>query len=402
MKFAAMFAILLATFFALACGSAYPTHEPTATVFVAPAERTVVPAFPSATVPGAADQFTPAATPNAEEAVTEEGAVDGSIEISAPVENLDQPTATASTTEDLYAVSYLEATVEPCSPVDGSQIDPCERRRWRYETWVNDYIHPDQVIHSMVERDIGPIAYPPRPLREVVREYFQELNTPGSPGDGHIPHFIVRGVFLPGTTRCQLHETLVQNVVGEGLQIYNHPIHGSELGCYADFEVRDYLVGRGPQMLVLRPPGRVPYAKENHEIYKTDDYLAGLASHVGKIWEGSEFAVVVGLNRNSAVEVWQVKGVSDVQRREDGEVITSSPFLDRYREDQPIEPYLDILEPRVDDIKSEIAQAHADAAEEFGIVRILDANLKFLKEYLDIFGIYDIEGVEISPPLRIE
>ena len=102
------------------------------------------------------------------------------------------------------------------------------------------------------------------------------------------------------------------------------------------------------------------------------------------------------------MEVWQVKGVSDVQRREDGEVIASSPFLDHYREDQPIEPYLDILEPRLDDFKSEVAEAHADAAEEFGIARILDANLKFLKEYLEKFGIYDIEGVEISPPLRIE
>ena len=189
MKLAAMFATSLAAFFALACGSAYPTQEATAAVIVAPAERTGDSAFPSAKVPDAADQPTPTATPNAEEVAPEEGAEDESIEASAPVQNLDQPTETASTTEDRYAVSYLEATVEPCSPVDGSQIDPCERRRWRYESWVNDYIHPDQVIHSMVERGIGPISYPAAAVARRCTRVFPTVEHAGQPGRRSHPPF---------------------------------------------------------------------------------------------------------------------------------------------------------------------------------------------------------------------
>ena len=361
MKLTIIIAVSVAAFCAAACGNTIPS--------------------PEASV-----------TPVDEKSAPADEAEDESATPPPPTTTLDQATPTGTTSDD-PSVSYLEATVEPCSPVDGSSIDPCERRAWSYNRTVQ-FVHPDSVrfVHVTGQGRKTPY-YPPPTLREEMRMSFQLMTSQKRAwGDNYIPHFFARGVFRPGSTRCALHETNLK-FGSDGITTLNR-----ELGCYADFEVREYLVGRGPELLTLHPPVFILHTPENPDFYKTSEHLDDLASYVGDTWEGSEFVVVVGLNQNNAVEVWRVNGVGDVQRREDGEIIISWGFLHLYPPDEPIEPYLHMLEPRLDDYRSEIAPAYAAAAEEFGVISVLDANLKFLREYLESFGIYDLDEVEISLP----
>ncbi|MCY4475188.1 MAG: hypothetical protein OXC83_07105 [Chloroflexi bacterium] len=309
-----------------------------------------------------------------------------------PSPTLDQ-TSTIRTTSVDPSVSYLEATVEPCSPVEGSSIDPCERRDWSYN-WVVQFQHPDLVKFTHVTGQGRKTPYyPPPTLREEMRLSFQPITGQKHRlGDDQIPHFFARGVFRPGSTRCALHESNL-TFGSDGITTLSR-----ELGCYADFEVREYLVGRGPELLTLHPPVFILHTPQDPDFYKTGERLGDLASHVGETWEGSEFVVVVGLNYNNAVEVWRVNGVGDVQRREDGEIIISWGFLHLYPPNKPFEPYLNMLEPRLDDYRTEVAPAYFAAAEEFDLNPVLDANLIFLRKYLEGFGIYDVDEVEIKPP----
>ena len=63
----------------------------------------------------------------------------------------EPPVAGAAST----GLSYLEATIEACSDIDGYERDPCERDRFQDEEyyWIS-YRHPDQpVIKSLLEVD---------------------------------------------------------------------------------------------------------------------------------------------------------------------------------------------------------------------------------------------------------
>ena len=402
MKLTVTLAVSVTAFCTVACDNAFPSPGDSVTPVyekAAPADSSKATAPPSPYVPPATNRTTLTETTKAEEFAPADEPEDKSTTPHPPSTTLEQTTPTETTSEDPYAVSYLEATVEPCSPVEGSSIDPCERRAWRYD-WFVQFEHPDLVRFWFVTSEREQPLYPPPTVGEGMRMSFEIITTQKRQWDNYIPHFFARGVFRPGSTRCAFHETNLK-FGSDGITTFNReddPWHGSELGCYADFEVREYLVGRGPALLTLRPPIDISNATENHDFYKTSKYLDDLASHVGDIWEGSEFVVVVGLNRNNAVEVWRVNAAADVQRREDGEIIISWRFLHLYLEDQPVEPYLHILEPLLDDYRSEVAPAHTDAADEFGVNPVLDANLKFLREYLEGFGIYDLDEVEISLP----
>ena len=243
--------------------------------------------------------------------------------VESPNKNTD-PTP-LPTTEPV--ASYLEATVEPCARVPDSNLDPCERRDWVYRSVDNDYRHPDQKTITHLYRTFGNPQFPPPTVREWLRYEFERVAEHSVKNYHQTPHILARGVFMPGTTRCVFHESEINHDYLDGSLSFKPPGVGFPEGpaCYVDFRVRDYHVGQGPVTLVVRMPYKIPVGSEELELYRTDNYTDHLADHASQYWEGREFVVWLTLNRNLAVEVWRVGNFVDVQRGEDGEILSCLP-----------------------------------------------------------------------------
>lgn len=330
-----------------------------------------------------------------------------------PVSNKLTPVTDESQQEDpdpassltAAPASYLEATVEPCTRLPNADVDPCERRRWTFTSIDNEYSHPDQMETLVIERETS-LIYPPMTTRESVRYAFESESGSANPSHRRAPHVVVRGVYVPETTRCMFHEKQVL-LEWEGGIKFTDPIkspgYAQEIACYVDFQANEYLVGRGPVRLTVRPWFWVPIAgNKDNDLFKSEDYEKHLASHVSPRWEGREFVLWLGINKNLSVEVWSVNGLMDVQRREDGEIVVVSPVLSEFRPDSyDIKPYMHRLEPTLEEYARDVASEHAAVSSELGFEMVEDANLKHLREHLSKIGIYDQEEVEISLPPSI-
>ena len=265
---------------------------------------------------------------------------------------------------DAEQVSYLETVVEPCVPLEGFPHNPCAIRAWSLPYFV-DYVHPDQTtsFDKNVQVDAVPALPTPATELERLRNWFEIVaESTGYGNSRRVPHIIARGVFLPGSTRCVFHE-----------------LPRVRIGCYIDFRVREYIVGRGPEILTMRPLSAVRYFSQNHELYKTEDYQKRLSEHVSKRWEGGEVVAYLGLDDfNRAVEVWRMVEFDGVRRLRDGRIVADGRELGQFT--------------------SDMRSAHATVIAEHEFELVNDANLKYLREHLQGRGYYEEFGEFISPP----
>ena len=297
-----------------------------------------------------------------------------------PQIDLATPTVAPTPLFNAEQVSYLENVVEPCVLIEGSSTDPCVRREWSYTYWV-DYVHPDQTVRIEIERQGGQASSSVKPtVLEGMRSMFDDWAELGYGYSGYIPHIIVRGIFLPDSTRCTLPTRQISKGHGAARLLGSVDEGGGDIECYTDFNVREYVVGNGPEYHTLQPFSDIPYAHENFELYKTEDYQRGASEYVGRIWEGSEFVLALGLNLNKAVEVWSVLFAGDIQRRENGS-------RGRYGVNLSWDAYA-----------AELRNAHATVAAEHEFALVDDANLKYLREHLQTYGYYEDFAEHISPP----
>lgn len=107
---------------------------------------------------------------------------------------------------DALAINtYLVETVEPCAAPAGFDFDPCERR---LDDWEERHT-PYNTGHTH-RRERGP--------HKVETSIAFALGTAY-----RIPHHIVRGFVLPGSTRCEEHDlTLIGTFTGEP-EVYEGP-----------------------------------------------------------------------------------------------------------------------------------------------------------------------------------
>ena len=118
--------------------------------------------------------------------------------------------------------SYLQATVAPCTKIEGSPTDPCTRR----DIWKTN-----PFIFASVDYPLTPVPH---------KDGFKTLHTTNT------PHLIVRALALPGTTRCTPQG--INFLYGEGFTTHTHL---GRFHCFTDFNVRSYMVGRGPGRLTV-------------------------------------------------------------------------------------------------------------------------------------------------------
>ena len=129
---------------------------------------------------------------------------------------------------------------EPCVPLPGSDVDPCERRpHWSVRTSASV---------SISENRMPKLPYV---LLNEIRRHAAFV-----PHGLITPQFWVRGTFVPGSSRCALQRAYAGvNDQGE-VEAYNYEVEAEastypEYDCFLDVKVHEYLNGDGPDRLPI-------------------------------------------------------------------------------------------------------------------------------------------------------
>ncbi len=206
----------------------------------------------------------------------------------------------------------LTEEIPPCTPAPGSSVDPCEPDVERPWPWGVEGIGSPLalVVEHVSQRDMLDV------------------------GDAWVlaPHIVLRGTYLPNTTRCTAGNPFRPSpyVASElGYDEYDYPDSFS-INCYTDLSVSAYVLGEGPSALTVQTLF-YPYVEGTGEHLRqeveTDEYAGWVA--------GREAVLFIGPPVNLSSEAWQVFGIWDVQRREDGVVLAVHPERDLWRRYRP-------------------------------------------------------------------
>lgn len=195
---------------------------------------------------------------------------------------------------------------EPCVPLPGSDVDPCERR--------NDWdigVSADYLLES----------FPGRPFNT-----YDEMKRLSAlcPNGLCTPQFYIRATIIPGSARCLRTEAAIaqddQGHIG-GAQFFTPRDRYLRWDCFVDATVHEYLNGTGPRRLPinLRTIFLDPWETSPELI---DSYARGVSWD----YEGYEFIIPLARDRNLAVGEWSKvsNGLWDVQKTDDGEVVVVS------------------------------------------------------------------------------
>ena len=195
---------------------------------------------------------------------------------------------------------------EPCVPLPGSDVDPCERRN-SFSVGVSAHYWPE--------------SFPGRPFNT-----YDEMKRLSAlcPNGLCTPQFYIRATIIPGSARCLRAEAvIVQDDQGHiaGAQFFTPPHRYLRWDCFVDATVHEYLNGTGPRRLPinLRTIFLDPWETSPELI---DSYARGVSWD----YEGYEFIIPLARDRNLAVGEWSKvpNGLWDVQKTDDGEVVVVS------------------------------------------------------------------------------
>ncbi len=275
---------------------------------------------------------------------------------------------------------YLSATVEPCSPVNGSDVDPCERR---FDEW--DKVRSPYRSSS----DRRPVD--PPTIEASINELFGT--------SFRVPHLIVRGTVVPGTTRCDQQELILLSAFGHA------PNYKDETRdtCFSEIRVNEYIVGRGPSMLTVSVGAHHKigdYGDHSGEVYY--EWLEGIHS----IYEGREWVMGLHVPIDFTYAAWRISDYPwDLQQTRDGELIVvdwmarSQPELSR--EENGFEISLDEFRTLAKRTHAEHLTSHDGRTGEFeGAPFVLnDANYEFLHKHMSHGPVFSVvDATPHAPP----
>ena len=355
--------------------------EPTATA-IPPSPRPTVTAVPSTATPlSVGTEVVPEST-----SVADRQDVTASPELVTPTAQ-PEPTVADATVQPTVTADYFEAYVEPCAPYPGSSKDPCERRvPWEWP----------------VIKDPGFVAiiwvpWPPYTAREWVDWAFEYWDT--------VPHVIVRGVAVPGSTRCTSHKpsVLVKASATDSLIVWDA---WTDIDCYTDIAVREYIFGSGPSLITYTSGGRsVDEDSDDFGTVARDDaYFANITSPLAESLEGFEWIFWLSAPLDASHAAWDPAMIWDVQVRVDGVVVAVSDSRNRSHDGSE---HLDRLEPALEDfvIETKAAMAHyvdlydgkvGESAE--APLLLNSSELSSVYEYIKLMGALDVPGFTFTPP----
>ena len=275
---------------------------------------------------------------------------------------------------------YLSATVEPCSPVHGSDLDPCERR---FDNW--------DLVRSPYRSGSGR----PEPDTPTI-EASLALWFDGDHAD--VPHIIVRGTPFPNTTRCVEQDVTIFGGIGIGHEPYTIPQVSDK--CFVDLRVNEYIVGRGPSVLTILVGG-------HHKIldYQGNEYYEWLEG-IHSIFEGREWIIGLTVPIEFSYSTWQINYFPwDLQRRNDGTLVVVD-WLARMMPELPRNQ--NGFEATLDEFRKIAKRVHATHSESTGgrtgafegaPLIIADANVEFIHALISHAPVFNIiDATPESPP----
>ena len=211
-----------------------------------------------------------------------------------------------------------EAGPPPCTPLEGSEQDPC----------VGDISE----ISASRGSGGGPGGNDPTPIRWYLD---------GGQGPLLEGHIVVRGTYKPSTVRCvdQKHH---RHHAYTTLTDWELPTGIGILKCYADIQVNAYIVGSGPSTLTAlvvtvqywdrgATAGQIETLRNDAESVLLQ---GGYHQHIRGVPDGGitgvESILFLGPEVDASVESWEVFETWDLERREDGTAIVVHVERDYY------------------------------------------------------------------------
>ena len=287
------------------------------------------------------------------------------------------------------AISHSDV-VPPCTPFPRSDRDPCERR----VPWAWPELGGARIIPHFIAPN------PPHTIRQDMDDAYTRWT--------QIPHHIVRGVVMPGSTRCASHDSPVLTVDRPDSS-FRRFANATDINCFSDLSIREYIVGSGPKRVTIITATRTNdhLSPDFGTVPRDADYFAGALSPVVEALEGYEWVFWLEVPLDPTRGVWDSSNYWSVQRKPDGQVVAVSrwsgwpgaadvPHQDRLELDiaryvaearNAREHYDRLYSGKVDD---------SDAAP--AVAR--DASRAALEEYHSTLGLEDLPSfVPLSPPV---
>ena len=185
-------------------------------------------------------------------------------------------------------VAYLDTTIPPCTPIDGSAEDPCQPRRIApvRNTGNTRPAHLGDELPNITEMLLG-------------------TNLTGIA----VLHIVVRGTALRNTTRCELYKLIAASY--SPIRARHDDI--GHYNCFVDFAINEYLVGTGPPELtiIVRGEGVAPIDLDDWP-EERDLWIVSLndpRARTAAAYEGREMILFLVPAHTIAVEAWSSWGL---------------------------------------------------------------------------------------------
>ena len=210
--------------------------------------------------------------------------------------------------------------IPPCQTTRDALRDPCARQPFHSIESGNSTgsYGPPQTEDFSMQNLMAPQGYPPE----------------------FLPRVVVRGVVIPGTTRCGAYPFNLArhnpdaNLHWEGLTIH----------CFVDVDARHYILGSGPRRITISAhyetyAGNIDWAFDSNYEYDPRKYLKDESNQLRKTtvaqFEGGEWIFFLRTTVFDFLEAWRARTYWDVQRDENNAVLAVSPakeYLTEYVE----------------------------------------------------------------------
>ena len=273
---------------------------------------------------------------------------------------------------------YLTKEIPPCTPVSGSDVDPCDP-------------DPKRFSFSLGHPDLWGVDAPAS-----VREMLDDSSPPA-----WVTHIVLRGTYLPGTGRCTAGDAFrpPAYLQGEFGDVSDTSAQWS-IKCYMNVRANAYIVGSGPPSftaLLLRWSGAGVGTRTEEEREFMESLSKQFEYRLNAAFPGREHVMFFGPPVDLSSEEWRLLGYWDVQRQEDGTVIVEHPNNELWESQRPedAETHRAKLIMELPSFAKVVTMAHQERITEYGgrigadaSLPILVTDVHRLRDYYTELGAY--------------
>ena len=261
--------------------------------------------------------------------------------------------------------------VPPCTPVDGSTVDPCDPST--------------ALIEAAAGASLPELGDEPLSLQDMLND---------EPDAIWVTHMAVRGTYLPDTVRCRAGDQIQRpSYVGDSFRDTGDE---RSMKCYIDVRANEYIVGSGPAILTvmffrwLYYDEGGPYESLIQDGNTRADDELYFARDATDILPGQEHILLLGPPADLSSEAWRLLGIWDVQRQADDTIVAVHPHRDLWQRTRPTDyqTHRSSLELTLPTFRQNIAAAHQARMTENGGRIGVATNLPSLVDNANQLGQY--------------